>query len=62
MMYLKAVEWYWLSLFIVLHKVVIIDKSLWMKPLGCDHETKAIEQFFHAVLFIMLYMVILTSN
>ena len=53
MMYLKAV---------VLHKVVIIDKSLWMKPLGCDHETKAIEQFFHAVLFIMLYMVILTSN
>ena len=34
--------------------------SLWMKPLCVAIQMKAIEQYFHVVLFIMLYKVILT--
>ena len=34
--------------------------SMWMKSLSAAIQKKAIEQFFHVVLFIMLYKVVLT--
>ena len=34
--------------------------SLWMKPQCVTIQMKAIEQYFHVVLFIMLYKVVLT--
>ena len=34
--------------------------SLWMKPQCATIQMKAIEQYFHVVLFIMLYNVVLT--
>ena len=33
--------------------------SLWMKPLCVAIQMKAIEQYFHVVVFVMLYMAIL---
>ena len=39
-------------LFIMLYKVVLTFKSA--ETLVCDHSMKAIEQYFHMVLFIML--------
>ena len=34
--------------------------NLWMKPYCVNIQMKAIEQYFHVVLFIMLYKVVLT--
>ena len=34
--------------------------SLWMKSYGVTIQMKATEQYFHVVLFIMLYKVVLT--
>ena len=44
-------------LFIMLHKMV---PSLWIKPSCVTIQMKAIEQYFHVVLFVMLYKVVLT--
>ena len=54
-------ESYWavLSCDTMLYKVVLTFKSVDEIPL-CDHSNKAIEQYFHMVLFIMLYKVVLT--
>ena len=40
--------------------VVLTFKSLDKTLVVCDHQLKAIEQYFHVVLFIMLYKVVLT--
>ena len=41
-------------------KMVLTVLSLWMKPKCVTIQMKAIEQYFHAVLFIMLNKVVLT--
>ena len=43
----------------MLYKVVL-TLSLWMKTWCVTIQMKAIEQYFHEVLFIMLYKVVLT--
>ena len=37
-----------------------VAKDLWMKPYCVTIQMKAIEQYFHLVLYIMLYKVVLT--
>ena len=39
---------------------VVLNWSLWTKCYGVTIQTKAIEQYFPVVLFIMLYKVVLT--
>ena len=50
-------------LFIILYKAVLTFKSV-DETLVCDHsnQLKAIEQYFHVVLFIMLCKVVLACN
>ena len=40
--------------------VVLTFKSVVDETVVCGHQMKAIERYFHVVLFIMLYMVVLT--
>ena len=48
-------------MFIMLYKVVITYKSLGGNP-SVTIQMKAIEQYFHVVLFILLYRVVLTCK
>ena len=47
-----------ICLFILLFKVV--ETFLWVKPKFVTIQIKAIEQYFHVILFIMLHKVVVT--